>query len=107
MAELIEMPFAKDFGGTRNQVLDGGQDLPMARGNFEGKRGVPIVKYRDTLQSSLQRRLNRLRCRLGCGLGWAKGIALDGSPQVLRDVLMATSFGMQFAITGFLAFNGL
>ena len=38
MAELIEVPFGKDLGGTRNQVLDGGQDLPMARGNFEGRR---------------------------------------------------------------------
>jgi len=26
---------------------------------------------------------------------------LDGSPQVLRDVAMATNFGTQFAITGF------
>jgi len=25
---------------------------------------------------------------------------LDGSPQVLRDVAMATNFGPQFAITG-------
>jgi len=32
---------------------------------------------------------------------------LDGSPQVLRDVTMATNFGLQFAITGFLAFDGL
>jgi len=33
-----------------------------------------------------------------------KNHVLDGSPQVLRDVAMATNFGMQFAITGFLAF---
>jgi len=32
---------------------------------------------------------------------------LDGSPKVLRDVAMATNFGMQFAITGFMAFDGL
>jgi len=32
---------------------------------------------------------------------------LDGSPEVLRDVAMATNFGTQFPITGFLAFGGL
>ena len=32
---------------------------------------------------------------------------LDGSPHVLRDVTMATYFGTQFAISGFLAFDGL
>jgi len=32
---------------------------------------------------------------------------LDGSPQVLRDVAMATNSGMQFAIAAFLAFDGL
>jgi len=26
---------------------------------------------------------------------------LDGNPELLRDVAMATNFGMQFAITGF------
>ena len=28
---------------------------------------------------------------------------LDGSPEMLKDVAMATNFGMQFAITGFWA----
>ena len=32
---------------------------------------------------------------------------LDGNPQVLRDVAMATNFETQFAITGFMAFDGL
>ena len=32
---------------------------------------------------------------------------LDGSPQVLRDVALATNCETQFAITGFLAFDGL
>jgi len=43
----------------------------------------------------------------GCWLGWAQGIVLDGSPKVLRDVAIATSFGIQCAISGFLAFCGL
>jgi len=30
---------------------------------------------------------------------------LDGGPAVLRDVAMATNFGMQFAITGFVGYN--
>ena len=40
---------------------------------------------------------------MGCGLGWAQGIVLDGSPWVLMDVAMATNFGTQFAISGFMA----
>jgi len=32
---------------------------------------------------------------------------LDGSPEVLSGVAMATNFRMQFAIPGFLAFDGL
>jgi len=30
---------------------------------------------------------------------------LDRGPAVLRDVAMATNFGMQFAVTGFLGYN--
>jgi len=30
---------------------------------------------------------------------------LDGGPEVLREVAMATNFGMQFAITGFVGYN--
>jgi len=30
---------------------------------------------------------------------------LDGGPEVLRDVTMATDFGTQFAITGFMGYN--
>jgi len=36
--------------------------------------GAPIVKYRDTLWSSVQKRPNRSSCRLGCGLVWVQGI---------------------------------
>ena len=41
---------------------------------LEGENGRPIVKYRDTLRSSVQRWLNRYGCRLGCELGWPVGI---------------------------------
>jgi len=30
---------------------------------------------------------------------------LGGGPEVLRDVAMTTSFGIQFAITGFMGYN--
>jgi len=49
----------EDLGGPGNHVLDGGPDPPMGRGKFFGENGRPIVKYRDTLRSSVQRRLNR------------------------------------------------
>jgi len=59
-AELIEMPFGlRTRVGPGNHVLDGGPDPPMGRGNFEGGKGRPIVKYRDTLLSSVQKRLNQ------------------------------------------------
>ena len=62
-----------DLGGPREPCIRWGPDPPMGRGNFEGER-VSIVKYRDTLRSSVQKQLNRTRCRLACGLGWAQGI---------------------------------
>jgi len=61
--------------GPGNHVLDGGPDPPMGRGNFFwGGKEHHIVKYRDTLRSSVQKRPNRSRCHLGCRLGWAAGI---------------------------------
>jgi len=58
-AALIELPFGfRTWVGLGNHVLDGGPDPPMGSGKFLGKNGRPIVKYRDTLQSSVQRRLN-------------------------------------------------
>jgi len=68
----------------RGSVLDGGSRSPMGMGNFEGGKGRPIVKYRDTLQSSVQKWLNQSRCRLGCGLGWAQGIMCKIGIQIPR-----------------------
>ena len=99
MAEPIEMPFGLwAWMGPKNHVLERGSRSPRRKGN-------PIVKYRDTLWSSVQKRLNRSRCRLACWLGRAVGIVLDGAPAVLRDVAIATNFGTQFAITGFVGYN--
>ena len=104
-AEPIEMPFGlRTWVGPGNHVTD---DLPMGRGNFEGE-WHPIVKYRDTLQSSVQKQLNQFRCVWVVGL-WAlmspRNHVLDGGPAVLRNVARATNFGMQFAITGFVGYN--
>jgi len=59
-AHPIEMPFGlMTWVGSRDHVLDGGSDLPMGRGKFLGDNGLPIVKYRDIIRSSVERRLNR------------------------------------------------
>jgi len=46
-------------------------------------------------------KVNRSRRHLGYGLGWAVGIMLDGGPEMLRDVAMATTFGTKIAINWF------
>ena len=51
--------WVEDLGGLGNHVLDGGPDPPVGMVKFLGENGCPIVKYRDTLRSSVQRRLNR------------------------------------------------
>jgi len=92
-AESIQMPFGlRTLMCLGNYVLDGGSRSPMGRGRFAGGNGRPSVKYKDALRSSVQKRLNRSRCRLGYGLGWVQGIVLDGGPEVLRDVAMASTF---------------
>jgi len=56
-AAPIELPFGlRTWVGPGNHVLDGVQ-IPLGRGKFLGENGRPIVKYRDTLRSSVQRRL--------------------------------------------------
>ena len=50
-----------------------GTHPPRGNGQFWGGKEHPIVKYTDTLWSSVQKQLNRLRCHLGCGLGLANG----------------------------------
>jgi len=70
-----------------------------------GGKGRPTVKCRDTLCWAVQKWSNRSRCCLGCELGWAQGIVLDGGPAVLMDIAMATNFGTQLAITGFVGYN--
>jgi len=55
-AEPIKMPFGlRTRVGPGNHVLDGGPDSPMGKSNFEGGKGRPIVKYRDTLRSPVRK----------------------------------------------------
>jgi len=77
----------------------------MARGNVEGGKGHPIVKYRDTLWSPVRKQLNRSRYRLGCGSDGPQVSYVRWGPTVLRDVAMASNFWMQFAINGFVGHN--
>ena len=59
-AAPIELPFRlRTWVGPGKHVLDGGPDPHMGRGKFLAENGSPIVKYGDTLRSSVQRRLNR------------------------------------------------
>jgi len=77
----------------------------MGRGNFEERNGCPIVKYMDTLQSSMQKRLKLLRCRFGLQARMGRRNRVRWGPAVVKDVAMATNFGTQFAITGFMGYN--
>ena len=53
-AELIEMPFGQlTRMGSRNRVLDGGQDAPMGRGNYGGCPR-PSEKYWESLLQCMQ-----------------------------------------------------
>ena len=76
MAEQIEMPFGlRTQVGPGNHVLDKGPGPnPPWEGAILRGEGRPIVKYRNTVWSSLQKRLNRSRCRLAAGLEWAVGM---------------------------------
>ena len=74
---------------------------PHGKGQIFGENGRPIVKYRDTMVVCA-----KTAEPIGMPFGlWARmgrrNHVLDGGPYVLRDVAMATNFGMQFAITGF------
>jgi len=51
--------------GPGNHVLDRSLDFPMGRGNFEGRKGRLIVKYRDTLRSSVQKTAESIEMPFG------------------------------------------
>jgi len=88
-AAPIEMPFGlRTPVGPRNHVLDGGPDTPMGRDNFEGK-GRSIVKYRDICAKTAK----PIKMPFGlCTQMGRRNHALDGDPELLRNVAMATNF---------------
>jgi len=52
----VNLPFElRTPVGPGNHVLHEGPDPPMRRDNFEEENGRLIVKYRDTLRSSVQK----------------------------------------------------
>jgi len=84
MAAPIEMPFGlRTRVGPRKHVLDGDPDPPMRRETAE-----PI----------------EMSFGLWAWMGLSNHV-LDRGLAVLRDVAMATNFGMQFATTGFVGYN--
>jgi len=67
----------------------------MGRGNFEGGKGRPIVKYTDIYAKTTEpiKMPFGLRDRIG-----HRNHMLDGGPVVLRDVAMATNVWTKIAI---------
>jgi len=92
--------------GPGNHVSDGGPHPPWEEAILRGGKVRLIVKYRDTMPSCAQKPAEPIEMPFGF---WArmgrKNIVLDGGPEVLRNVAMATNFVMQFAITGFVGYN--
>jgi len=46
--------WVEDLGGPGEPCIRWRPDPPMGRGKFLGENGRPIVKYRDTLRSSVR-----------------------------------------------------
>jgi len=104
-AAPIEMPFGlRTRVGPENHVLDGGPDSPMGRGNFEGKGAHCKVWGHSAVICANTAELIEMPFGLWARMG-RKNHVLDGGPAVLRDVAMATNFGTQFAIIGFVGYN--
>jgi len=91
--------------GPGDHVLDGGSNPPWEGAILRGKGGH-IVKYRDILRSYVQNAAELIEMPFGL---WARmgrrNHVLGGVPELLRDIAMATNFGTQFAMTGFVGYN--
>jgi len=89
-----------DSGGPKEPCIRSGPDPPW------GNLVHPIVKYRDTATAvPYAKTAEPIEVLFGF---WAwmgqRNHMLDGNPAVLRDVAMATNYGTQFAIAGFMSF---
>ena len=89
-AQPIEMPMSlRTLVGPGNNVIDGGQDLPMRRGIFTGK-GRPIVEYEDTVICAKTAEPIEISFVLWARMG-PRNHVLDGVHRC-RDVAMTTTF---------------
>ena len=94
-AAPTDMPFGlRTPVGPRNHALDGRYRYPYGKGQFSGERGVPYghsavicAKMAEQIQMAFG-----LWARMG-----RRNHLLDGGPEVLRDVAMATNFGTNIA----------
>jgi len=80
-------------------VLHGVQ-IPHGKGQFFGEKGRFIVKYRDTRRCAKTAEQLEMPFGLWVWMGQRNHL-LDGGPEVLMDVAMATNFATKIAITGF------
>jgi len=73
----------------------------MGRGNFEGGAASHCKVYGHyAVMCAKTTQPIKMHVGLWARMG-PKNHVLDGSPEVLRDVAMATNFGTRIAITGF------
>jgi len=93
--------WVEDSDGPRELCIRwGSRSSHWNEGAILRGKGRPIVKYTDTLRSSVQKRLNRSRCSLGYMLGWCQGIVCYMGSRGAEDVAMAANFEMQIVIIG-------
>jgi len=97
--EPIEMPFGLS---TRvGHVLDGVQ-IPHGKGQFWEGKGATHCKVQGHSAVSFAKMAELIEISFGLWTWMGpRNHVLDWSPQVLRDVAMATNFGTKIAITGF------
>jgi len=76
----LDAVWVEDLGGPREPCIRWGPD-PHGKEQFLGGKGRPIVKYRDTMRSSVQKRpLNRSRCIWVVGLDRPKESCIRWGP---------------------------
>ena len=79
-------------------------DPLMGRGNFEGGKGHPVVKYRDTAVPCAKM-AEPIEMPFGFYARMGPRNLVRWGPAVLRDVAMTTYFGTQIAKAGFVGYN--
>ena len=93
--------------GSGNHALDAGPDPPW-KGAIFREKGAFHCKVWGHSAVICARTAEPIEMSFGF---WARmgpeNHVLDGSPEVLKEVAIATNFWTQSAITGFLAFDGL